>query len=103
MKQYQRVYKDPHRSFFLFGPRGVGKSYWLKLNLNFAARFDLLNQQIFIELSRDPHQLYARLAHLNPGDWVCVDEVQKIPQLLDEVHALIEDKKLNFALSGSSA
>lgn len=103
MLSYQRVYKAPQRSFFLFGPRGVGKSFWIKNHFGSATQINLLNQQLFFELNRDPHRLYAQLSHLEPGAWVCIDEVQKVPELLDEVHSLIEDKGLCFVLSGSSA
>lgn len=102
MNQFQRVYKKPTQSFFLFGPRGVGKSSWLK-TLFTTTHIDLLNQQDFLDFSRDPHLLAARLSHLQQGAWVCIDEVQKIPELLDEVHALIENHGLKFILSGSSA
>lgn len=102
-KNYRRKLAAPEQSFFLFGPRGVGKSTWLKNQLEFSINIDLLNHNDYFDLRRDPHLLAAKLAHLPPESWVCLDEIQKIPELLDEVHALIENQKLKFALSGSSA
>lgn len=103
MASYARSLTKPDHSFFLFGPRGVGKSTWLKAGFDFDVKIDLLAHRDYLELSRDPQLLRAKVAHLKPKSWVCLDEVQKIPELLDEVHALLEDKKLRFALSGSSA
>ena len=56
-----------------------------------------------IRLSRDPSLIYQETAHLAAGTWVIVDEIQKVPALLNEVHRIIEEKKLRFILSGSSA
>lgn len=99
---YQRILKQPSKSFFLFGPRGTGKTTWLK-SKKFDLWIDLLNSRNRIELQRDPHRLAEMTSHLEPGQWVVIDEVQKIPALLDEVHAIYESQGLNFALSGSSA
>jgi predicted AAA+ superfamily ATPase len=65
--------------------------------------FDLLNIESYLELSRNPSILEAKIGDKPPGSWVCIDEIQKIPMLLSEVHRLIENKGFNFALSGSSA
>ena len=98
-----RLLESPSRSFFLFGPRGVGKSTWLRGTLPDAAYFDLLESSLYLELSRDPGRLEAMVGNL-PGDsWVVVDEIQKVPHLLDEVHRLIEGRRWRFALCGSSA
>jgi len=99
----QRLLKVPDRSFFLFGPRGVGKSTWLKDSLPKARFFDLLDSSLYMELSRDPSRLEAMAGNINENDWVVLDEVQKIPDILDEVHRLIENRKWRFALCGSSA
>lgn len=99
----QRLLKLPERSFFLFGPRGTGKSTWLKQVLPEAAYFDLLDSSLYLELSRDPHRLEALCGPLSRGNWVVLDEVQKIPRILDEVHRLMELKRWRFALCGSSA
>ena len=93
----------PGRSFFLFGPRGTGKSTWLGHVLADAVWFDLLDASLFLELSRDPHRLEAMIGNLASGGWVVLDEIQKIPALLDEVHRLMESRRWRFALCGSSA
>ena len=98
-----RVIRLPSRSFFLFGPRGTGKSTWLEESLKKIPIFNLLKTSTFLELSKNPGLLEAKIGNLPVGSWVCIDEVQKVPQILDEVHRLIELKKWRFALSGSSA
>ena len=99
-----RVLQRPDRSFFLFGPRGTGKSTWLQHQvLPEALRLDLLDASLFLELSRDPHRLEALVGSLPSGSWVVLDEIQKVPALLDEVHRLMESRRWRFALCGSSA
>ncbi len=93
----------PDRSFFLFGPRGTGKSTWLREVLPDAFRLDLLDASLFLELSRDPHLLEAMIGIRPANSWVVLDEIQKIPALLDEVHRLMELRRWRFALCGSSA
>ncbi|MBY0383523.1 AAA family ATPase [bacterium] len=91
-------------SFFLWGPRQVGKSSLLNLTFSKAIWIDLLNSENFIKYQQDPSRLRQELiSKKNKSDWVVIDEVQKIPALLDEVHWLIENQKLKFALCGSSA
>ena len=63
----------------------------------------MLDQSEYIRLERDPHQLGRELELLDPESWVVIDEVQKVPALLDEVHRLIEKRGLRFVLCGSSA
>ena len=93
----------PKTSFFLLGPRGSGKTTMPK-NLNFASyTIDLLDSQNFRRLSANPHLLYEELSSLKVNSFVIIDEIQKIPELLNEVHRLIESKKIKFALTGSSA
>ena len=99
---FSRMLRPPKRSFFLFGPRGTGKSTWVQAALPGAIRMDLLASDTFIELQAAPHLLERRIGPSHNG-WVIIDEVQKVPQLLDEVHRLIETRKLRFALTGSSA
>lgn len=100
---FQRLLPRPNHSFFLFGPRGVGKSTWLKHHFKEAKFFDLLQTALFMELSRTPGLLEAKIGNLPKESWICIDEIQKIPVLLNEVHRLIEEKSWKFALSGSSA
>ncbi|MCK6554061.1 AAA family ATPase [Candidatus Binatia bacterium] len=99
-----RLLALPNRSFFVFGPRGVGKSTWLRQVLPADTPvFDLLRSDVFLDLARDPALLEARVGRRAAGSWVCIDEVQKAPTILDEVHRLIEERRWRFALSGSSA
>jgi len=100
---YSRLVELPDQSFFLLGMRGVGKSTWIRRALPEARRFDLLDEALFTDLLADP-ALFGRLASsADPGDWVVVDEVQRIPSLLNEVHRLISERGVRFALLGSSA
>lgn len=99
----RRIYQLPPKSFILLGPRGTGKSTIIRKAVPFKIEIDLLRAQEFLPLSANPSLLEKKVAHLKAGDWVYIDEIQKIPALLDEVHHLYEKKKLNFALSGSSA
>lgn len=99
----ERIYPLPQKSFFLFGPRGVGKSTWVRENFSPSAEIDLLQHQTFLQLLNDPGLLEARLAHLKKKSWVFIDEIQKLPALLDEIHRLIEKTDLRFILTGSSA
>ncbi len=89
------------QSFFLLGPRGVGKSSWIQKEFQSAPIIDLLKAKTFNELSADPSRLEEMIpAH---STWVVIDEIQMLPSLLNEVHRLIEKKKIKFALTGSSA
>ncbi|MBN1268697.1 MAG: ATP-binding protein [Kiritimatiellae bacterium] len=102
-ERIQRLLKVPDRSFFLFGPRGVGKSTWLRQTVPAAFYADLLDASLFLELSREPHRLEALAGKAPPRSWVVLDEIQKVPALLDEVHRLMEARGWRFALCGSSA
>lgn len=99
----KRPYKSPQASFFLFGPRGVGKSTWVRQQVVPDFEIDLLNTKTFLELQRDPSLLEAKVSHLVPGKKIFIDEIQKIPELLNEVHRLIEKYDYEFILTGSSA
>ena len=90
------------KSFFLFGPRGVGKTDWLHRTFPNDLYFDLLEARTYSSLLADP----ARLGERIPRDYsgrVILDEVQRIPELLNEAHRLIESRKLRFIMTGSSA
>ena len=101
--EIKRLLKPPDKSFFLFGARGVGKSTWLKNHFKQAQIYNLLDQRLFLSLSKDPGALKNELLPLPKRSWVVLDEIQKIPALLDVVHEMIEARGLRFALSGSSA
>jgi predicted AAA+ superfamily ATPase len=99
---YSRIFNpDSNASFFLFGPRGTGKSSWLKSHYEKSNYIDLLDDEIFNDLSAQPKNLINYIA--NQKLPIIIDEVQKVPHLLDEVHRLIENKKYLFILTGSSA
>ncbi len=100
---YTRLLTTPNHSTFLFGPRGTGKSTWIQNHFPQAQRYDLLSTSEYLRLSKDPGLLYQELAYYKENSWVVLDEVQKVPALLDEVHRLIEEKKIRFLLCGSSA
>lgn len=100
-----RRFERPDHSFFLFGPRGTGKTTWLKHLLPDALWFDLLRTQTVLNLSRAPESFRQQVEALPAGGWIVVDEVQRMASLLNEVHALIAERgrRYHFALSGSSA
>ena len=100
---YARLLPTPRGSTFLFGPRGTGKSTWLRDRFPQATTYDLLDTREALRLAKEPHILYHELSALPAGAWAVIDEVQKVPALLDEVHRLIETQRLRFVLSGSSA
>lgn len=94
-------------SFFLFGARGVGKSTFIKsqfLGDTSALMIDLLNPELEEIYARTPMALYEQIK-ITPKkwDWIFIDEVQKVPRLLDVVHKSIEDLRVKFILTGSSA
>jgi predicted AAA+ superfamily ATPase len=88
-------------SFFLFGPRATGKSSLIQAQLPGSLIFDLLDSDVYEELAKRPKALAEKI--LDPKQLVVIDEIQKLPILLDEVHRLIESKKVQFLLTGSSA
>jgi predicted AAA+ superfamily ATPase len=100
---FSRLARLPRASFFLLGVRGVGKSTWAARVLPGAHRIDLLDERRYHDYLADPGLFAGELAALVPGSWVIVDEVQRIPGLLNEVHRFIESRRLKFALLGSSA
>ncbi len=107
---YNRLLKlSQAHSFFLFGMRGSGKSTLLRKafqNSN-AVWIDLLLAEPDLKYKRNPDMLRTEILGLikagNRPDIVIIDEVQKVPALLDVVHHLIENEKITFALTGSSA
>lgn len=100
---YSRIIKHPeNKSFFLFGPRGTGKTTWLKTTFENAIYLDLLDAELFNDLLAHPDQL-KKFIPPNFSDWIILDEVQRVPLLLHEVHRLIEESHFKFILTGSSA
>lgn len=100
---YRRLLTPPTQSFFLFGMRGVGKSTWAAQRFPDAHRVDLLNEALFQAYLADIGLLARELSAVPPGGWVVLDEIQRLPALLNEVHRFIEDRRLQFVLLGSSA
>lgn len=92
----------PAQSFFLFGPRGTGKTAWLRERFPGAPCFDLLDSATYTELLASPRRLADRIAATHRG-WVLIDEIQRVPELLNEAHRLIEGRRLRFVMTGSSA
>ena len=100
---YDRLIEPPRQSFFLFGMRGVGKSTWARVAFPDAVYVDLLDERLYQDLLGDPSLFAQSIGDTAPNGWVVVDEVQRLPSLLNEVHRLIEARRLRFALLGSSA
>ncbi len=97
---------DPHallekKSYFLFGPRQTGKTSLIRHTMPGVRAYDLLDSSVYLALSREPGRLGQEIA---AGDRIVViDEVQRLPALLNEVHRLIEGRRIRFLLTGSSA
>ncbi len=100
---YARALTCPEESFFLLGPRGTGKSTWLRHQFPKAKIIDLLDERQRYRLMSQPGNFANELQAVPPNSWVIVDEIQKMPDLLNEVHRFIESRQLKFALCGSSA
>lgn len=99
---YDRILSPPQRqSFFLFGPRGTGKSSWVKHYYPEVIYVDLLEDETFRKLLARPESLTEFISHSSRT--VILDEIQKVPAVLNEVHRLIEKKKIQFIMTGSSA
>lgn len=100
---YARQLKPPGRqSFFLFGPRGTGKTAWIRSTFPDAFFLDLLDDQSYLQVHARPGALRDMIPR-GHSDWIVIDEVQRVPEILNEVHRLIEAKKHRFVLTGSSA
>lgn len=89
------------KSMFLFGPRATGKSTLIREQLPAARIYDLLDAETFRRLLQRPKLLEEESS--DPSQVIVIDEIQKIPALLDEVHRLIESRKFKFLMTGSSA
>ena len=91
------------KSLFLFGPRQTGKSFYLKRTFKKALYYDLLKTDLFFRLSSKPSILREEVIASSGNELVIVDEIQKLPILLDEIHYLIEEYGRRFIITGSSA
>ena len=103
MNMIQRFLKPAAQSFFLFGPRGTGKSVWARHTFRDALVLDFLDPEIFRSYSAYPERLREAVLAGGKRD-IFIDEVQKVPQVLSVIHALIEEKRgLRFIMTGSSS
>ncbi len=103
---YKRFFDIEHKldeGMFLFGARQTGKSTLLKERFKEAVYYDLLNPTVRKAFKHNPNLLWEALQDKPAGTLIIVDEIQKVPELLDIVHSLMVDKGLFFILSGSSA
>jgi predicted AAA+ superfamily ATPase len=104
MELVPRFLPIPERSFFLFGPRGTGKTTWLEHRFPEALSINLLRPEVYREMSARPERLSELVAGAKDQTVVIVDEVQRVPELLNVVHDLIERRPgCRFILTGSSA
>lgn len=99
---YSRLLMPPkNKSFFLFGPRGTGKTTWVKKTFPHGLYFDLLEAEIYNDFLANPQRL-ENFIPANFRDWIIIDELQRVPHLLNEIHRLIEQYHYKFVLTGSS-
>lgn len=102
---FNRFLTKPHLSFFLFGPRGTGKTTWIDSTFKDAVCINLLRSKELIEHTANPELLSQIVDAIPENTWIVIDEVQKLPTILDSVHDLIykSSNKRKFVLTGSSA
>lgn len=100
MSKKRLLHLDKNKSYFLFGPRGTGKTTYLKENFPEYHYLNLLDKTLYFDLLKEPSRL---INIIGKNRHIIIDEVQKIPELLDIVHHLIESDKKYFILTGSSA
>lgn len=99
-----RLTKPVKSSFFLFGPRGTGKSLWVKNTFPDSLFIDLLDPEIFRKYIAYPETLRQLIAGNPSKKDIVIDEIQKVPQILSLIHSLLEENKnLRFILTGSSS
>jgi predicted AAA+ superfamily ATPase len=104
MESKPRFFTPPADHFFLLGPRGTGKTWWTRQHFPDALRVDLLDPETLRAMAARPERLRERVA-AQPGlKQVVIDEVQKLPELLEVAHLMIEEKgQTQFVFTGSSA
>jgi predicted AAA+ superfamily ATPase len=99
-----RIVNPPEGSYFLLGPRGTGKSTWLLHQYPKAVRIDLLLGEEERRFSAYPEKIRDVAAALPEGSTLILDEIQRVPRLLPEIHSLIEQKKgIQYIMTGSSS
>jgi predicted AAA+ superfamily ATPase len=101
---FPRLLGVPRSAFFLFGARGTGKSTWIRSHFENAFVINLLNAEVMLRYERNPAAFRAEVLAQPRNRWIVIDEIQRAPRLLDEVHYLMEEEgHKRFALTGSSA
>src|SRR5436190_17220701 len=103
MRRYRRIPTPPRGSFFLYGVRGVGKSTWARQTFPGAHIIDLLDESRYQSFAANPALLGLELRTLPANQVVVLDEVQRVPARLNEVHRAIEGARRRFVLLGSRA
>lgn len=104
METSTRFFTPPQDHFFLLGPRGTGKTWWTRRQYPAALRLDLLDPETLRTMAARPERLRERLDAESQVKHVVIDEVQKLPELLEVAHLLIEEKRgVQFIFTGSSA
>ena len=99
-----RLMKPPQESYFLLGPRGTGKSTWLLHQYPQTVRIDLLLGEEERRFLAHPERIHAIAASIQSGGALIIDEIQRVPHLLPQIHALIEEKKgIQYIMTGSGA
>ena len=101
IKRLLNINLPSDKSAFLWGPRKVGKSFWIKLHCQQDVLIDFLKTDVFAEYASKPSLLRERFSSTQQR--IVIDEVQMVPEILNEVHWLIENKNISFLLTGSSA
>ena len=102
VERFQKIDPPTDRSAFLWGPRKTGKTTLLRQQFPEACWIDLLDYDLFLSLSQRPSSL-RQILEAQFSKTVVIDEVQKVPNLMDEIHWLIENRGYQFILCGSSA
>ncbi len=103
MKYINRLLSAPKSSFFLFGCRGTGKSTWIKKKIPEAHIISLLDEKLYQTYLASPDLFADEIrAKSSSHKWIVIDEIQRLPQLLNEVHKAMEMYKIKFLLCGSS-
>lgn len=104
-KRYLNMQLPEGQSTFLWGARKTGKSSYLESTFTHSVKYNLLETDLYIRLLKQPHLLREEILALNKARLaypIIIDEIQKIPALLDEVHLLIETSPAYFILCGSN-
>jgi len=104
MKAKKRLLRDTSGSYFLFGPRGTGKTTWLESQFPDAVRISLLDATVKRDLRAYPERLREYIGPLSSGKTVIVDEIQRAPGLLETIHAMMDSRSgIRFIMTGSSS